>query len=82
MSRNLAGNIGVGGGSEIAVSEAPIDPLIADREAATILGCGRSTIWRWASEGTIPKPIKIGGLSRWRLSWITRVIADAEKDAA
>lgn len=73
MNLNLAGNVGTGGGSASSA-----DPLLADREAAALLGCGRSTIWRWASEGVIPKPIKIGGLSRWRQSWIEAVIADAE----
>jgi predicted DNA-binding transcriptional regulator AlpA len=28
------------------------------------------TIWRWSREGTIPKPIKIGGSTRWKLSEI------------
>lgn len=73
MSKNFAGNVGIGGAPIAAV-----DPLRSDREAADQLGCGRSTVWRWASEGILPQPLKIGGLSRWRQSWIDKAIADAE----
>ena len=59
MNRNFAGNVGIGG-----TPIAGVDPLLADREAAALLGCGRSTLWRWASEGVVPKPLKIGGMSR------------------
>lgn len=73
MNRNFAGNVGTGGAPLTGV-----DPLLSDRETADQLGCGRSTVWRWASDGTLPKPLKIGGLSRWRQSWITHVINEAE----
>lgn len=54
--------------------------LIRDTEAAEILGCGRSTFWRWVADGIIPQPIKIGGMSRWYLSEIENAIrAAAEK---
>lgn len=58
--------------------------LLTDREAAALISCGKSTIWRWAAEGVIPRPLKIGGMSRWRLSDIEAVIAkaDAQRQAA
>ena len=52
--------------------------LLSDREAAELMNCGKSTIWRWASEGVIPRPLKIGGMSRWKLSDLEAVIAKAE----
>ena len=52
--------------------------LLSDREASDLLGCGRSTIWRWASEGIVPKPVKIGGMSRWIRSEIEAVIERAK----
>jgi predicted DNA-binding transcriptional regulator AlpA len=60
------------------------DPLLSDREAAAVLGCARSSVWRWAAEGIIPKPLKIGGMSRWRHSEIEAVIeqAAAKREAA
>jgi len=54
--------------------------LISDLEAAKLLGCGRSTLWRWAANGTIPKPLKIGGMSRWKYSDFEAIIAKAETD--
>lgn len=77
MNQNFSGTVGNAGAEEICV-----DPLLTDREVGTELNCGRSTVWRWAADGTIPKPIKIGGLSRWRRSWIQQVIAAAEANRA
>lgn len=54
------------------------DPLLSDREVAKMLGCARSTLWRWAADGIFPKPLKIGGMSRWRQSDLNTVIEQAE----
>ncbi|MGR3702296.1 MAG: helix-turn-helix transcriptional regulator [Paracoccaceae bacterium] len=54
------------------------DPLIRDREGAKLIGASVSTWWRRVADGTIPPAIKIGGMSRWRLSDIEAVIAKAE----
>lgn len=51
-----------------------IDPLIKDGEAAGMLGCSKSTFWRRVADGTVPRPVKIGGMSRWPQSEITTVI--------
>ena len=42
--------------------------LISDVELAEILGCSRTTVWRRVADNTLPKPIKLGGLSRFVLS--------------
>ena len=73
MNRNFAGNVGTCGANETHT-----DLLLSDLEVAEQLFCGRSTVWRWSANGVLPKPIKIGGLSRWRQSWISKVISDAE----
>ena len=52
--------------------------LIRDGDAALILGCSKATFWRRVADGTIPKPIKIGGMSRWPQSEIM-VVIDAAK---
>lgn len=54
-----------------------IDPLIRDADAAVMLGCSKATFWRRVADGTIPRPVKIGGMSRWPKSEIEQVIADA-----
>jgi len=37
-------------------------------EVASYLGCGISTVWLHTRNGILPKPVKIGHLTRWRLS--------------
>lgn len=77
MTKNLAGNHAT---APLAAAgpHHTTDQLYSDRDAAELLGCGRSTLWRWAAEGIIPKPLKIGGMSRWKLSDLQAVIAKAE----
>ncbi|SHK38545.1 transcriptional regulator, AlpA family [Shimia gijangensis] len=39
--------------------------LMKDREVAAMLSIAVSTVWDYASNGVIPKPLKIGGSTRW-----------------
>lgn len=50
------------------------EPLIRDGDAARILCCSKATFWRRVADGTIPRPVKIGGMSRWPRSEILDVI--------
>jgi predicted DNA-binding transcriptional regulator AlpA len=54
------------------------EPLIRDADAAEILGCSKATFWRRVADGTIPRPLKIGGMSRWPRSEILDVIEQAK----
>ena len=54
------------------------DPLLIAREAAAILQISVPTFWRRVSDGTITKPVKLGGLSRWPKSEILAVIETAK----
>jgi predicted DNA-binding transcriptional regulator AlpA len=54
------------------------DQLLRDHEAAAVLGCSKATLWRRVADGTIPKPVKIGGMSRWPRSEIVTVIEIAK----
>ena len=51
--------------------------LISDVEVADLLGCSRTTIWRRVADGTLPQPIKLGGLSRFVLSEIHAIVESA-----
>lgn len=42
--------------------------LITDKECAALYGCGVSTWWRWVKEKKTPAPVRIGGVTRWRIS--------------
>jgi predicted DNA-binding transcriptional regulator AlpA len=56
--------------------------LIRDSEAAALLACSKATFWRRVSDGTIPRPLKIGGMSRWPRSDIMAVIDRAKAQRA
>ena len=42
------------------------DRLITVKDVGAALSCSRSTIWRRVKDGTIPAPLKICGMTRWR----------------
>ena len=58
------------------------DPLLTAREVAKELGCSEPTFWRWVANRTLPKPVKLGGMSRWPRSELMAVIerAKAQRD--
>ncbi len=62
----------------------PVDKLLNFREAAHRLGISNATFFRRVADGTIPKPVKLGWISRWPTSEIDAVIeaAKARRSAA
>lgn len=60
------------------------DPLLTARESAKYLQVSIPTFWRRVADHTVPKPVKIGNLSRWPRSEILAVIetAKAQRSAA
>lgn len=60
------------------------DPLLTAREGAILLQISVPTFWRWAANGTLPKPVKLGGMSRWPQSELLAVVeaAKAKRPAA
>ena len=54
------------------------DPLLTVREGAAQLNVSVPTFWRRVADGTIPRPVKLGGLSRWPQSEIAGVIQKAK----
>jgi predicted DNA-binding transcriptional regulator AlpA len=54
------------------------DPLMTARESAAYLQVSIPTFWRRVADGTVPKPVKIGTLSRWPRSEIVAVIENAK----
>ena len=51
--------------------------LVSDAETAAMLGCSRTTVWRRVADGTLPKPLKLGGLTRFVLSEINATVEAA-----
>lgn len=54
------------------------DPLLTVREAAEYLQVSIPTFWRRVADGTVPRPVKLGALSRWPRSEIIAVIEVAK----
>ena len=40
--------------------------LMSDNAAAAWLGISRATLWRRVADATLPQPVRIGGVTRWR----------------
>lgn len=51
--------------------------LVPASEAAALLSMGKSTFWREVSKGHIPEPVKIGGLTRWRVDDLKKFVQQA-----
>ena len=52
---------------------------VRDTDLAERYGVSRNTIWRWAKEGRLPSPVKLGpGVTRWRLADIEQWEAERE----
>ncbi|EJF87633.1 hypothetical protein ME1_01002 [Bartonella vinsonii subsp. arupensis OK-94-513] len=54
------------------------ETLLTTRESAKMLGISVTTLWRRVADGTVPKPLKIGALSRWLASDLHDVIEKAK----
>jgi predicted DNA-binding transcriptional regulator AlpA len=53
------------------------DRLITRAELGEILSCSETTLWRRVKSGALPKPMRVAGLLRWRLSDISKLVSDA-----
>ena len=52
------------------------DRLLTVKQVAEILSIGKSTVWLKCKNGTLPKPVKLGCGTRWRMSEIQAYIRD------
>ena len=59
---------------------ASTDPLLTAREGSLELQISVPTFWRWVANGTLPKAVKLGGMSRWPRSELLAVIEQAKSD--
>ena len=52
--------------------------LLKDTQVAELFSVSRPTIWRWLQAGILPKPIKLAGSTRWRLSDLEAMVKERE----
>ncbi len=55
-----------------------IDPLLTASEGAALIQVSVPTFWRWVLKRILPKPVKLGGMSRWPQSELLAVIEKAK----
>lgn len=52
------------------------DTYLSVSHVAARLGISKATVWRWASEGHLPAPVKLGpNCTRWRASDLEAALA-------
>lgn len=59
------------------MTEIEFEVLCDVQEVADVYSCSISTVWRRVSAGAIPRPIKIGGTTRWIARELSADIANA-----
>ncbi|MDN7950416.1 MULTISPECIES: helix-turn-helix transcriptional regulator [Burkholderia cepacia complex] len=47
---------------------------VSDTVVAALCGCNVSTVWDRAKKGALPKPIKIGGSTRWNVGELRKCL--------
>ena len=57
-------------------NEAPV--LLDVKAVAALFQSSPATIWRRVNDGTIPRPVRIGGMTRWARDEIDAVIDRAK----
>lgn len=45
----------------------PAKQYLSDRDVACRYSVCRETVWRWTRVGLLPRPVRIGGSTRWNL---------------
>lgn len=56
-----------------------VDPLLRVNDVTEMLGISVASLYRRMDDGTIPRPIKLGNLSRWSRADIERAINAARQ---
>ena len=53
-----------------AIQAAVAERYLRDTDLADRYGIHRNSVWRMAKQGKLPKPVSIGGFTRWKLTEI------------
>ena len=75
---NAPSSEGISNGNSGATSDAATRPqeklLIPAAQAAEMLSLGRATFWNKVKLHQLPQPVKVAGLTRWRVSDLRRFV--------
>jgi excisionase family DNA binding protein len=50
--------------------------MLTAADVAALLACSTKTVYRLADRGALPRPVRLGGLLRWRRGEIDQWIAE------
>lgn len=59
------------------MSHRPI--AVSKKTLAGLLDVSETTVDTWVRQGLLPRPMKIGGSTRWRLETVERALAEREQ---
>ena len=54
----------------------PLPALLTADDVAKLLSCSSRSLRRLADQGSVPRPVKVGGLVRWRRVAIDKWLAE------
>ena len=58
-------------------ASAPEEKLLSDKDVAEKLAISRASVWRFANEGKLPKPVRLSeSTQRWRATEINSYLAN------
>lgn len=63
------------------INKIPDEALVGTAIAAALYGCHPITLWRWANDGLIPQPVKIGKNKRWLMGDLRKRTVEAYEAA-
>ena len=61
--------------SKMKASVTQCDRLVRDIEVAELLGISSRQVWRLSSGGLLSQPVRLGGVTRWRLSDVQALVS-------
>jgi prophage regulatory protein len=59
-------------------SEVVIPALMRVKEVARYVAMSPASVWRLVAKGEFPKPVKVGGATRWRTEQVVEWVQEQE----
>ena len=53
----------------------PDDALARVATVRMLFDCSVPTVWRWAKTGKLPAPVRVGGITGWRVGDLRKILA-------
>jgi predicted DNA-binding transcriptional regulator AlpA len=53
----------------------PDDAIARVRTVGALFACSVPTVWRWTKAGRLPAPLRVGGVTGWRVGDLRKILA-------